>query len=142
MCSRKPPHVGSFMLKGLIIQLYQESIRQSGMQLGGCCRTSPVERLGLVTVTHWGISYSEVHLMDLEGSVIQESNQVFKASAPTVGHRCICMSILVQVRSMFQKQVRTLSLLPADMRVLQNGLRARKQASSWVTLNQKMFSNR
>lgn len=85
------------------------------------------------------MAHPEGQLLDAGGSLVQESDQTCRARVCFVGHRCICMSVLVWVRSVLLKQVRSLSPLPADVRALPRRLRARGRVSFWVLLNQKMF---
>lgn len=67
------------------------------------------------------MTHSGGHLLDLGGSWIQKGGQTLRASIRFVGHRC--MNVLVWARSALLKQVRSLSLLPADVRTLLRGLR-------------------
>lgn len=73
------------------------------------------------------------------GSLVQKGGQTSRARLCSVGHRCICMGVLVWVRSVLLEQVRSLSPLPADVRALPSRLLARGWVSVWVLLNQEMF---
>lgn len=73
------------------------------------------------------------------GSLVQKGGQTSRARLCSVGHRCICMGVLVWVRSVLLEQVRSLSPLPADVRALPSRLPARGRVSVWVLLNQEMF---
>lgn len=75
---------------------------------------------------------------DWGGSSTQESSHALRAGVCSTGRRGICLNVLVWVRSALLKQVRSLFLLPADVRV--DGLGACRRVSLQVLLNQKMFS--
>lgn len=139
MCRWKFPHVSSFMPEGLILWLYAESTEQSGMWGRRCFRTDPAARPSSGSVTLWGTARPGGRLLAAGGSLLWESGQTSRARACSVGHRCICMSVLGWVRSVLLEQVRPLSPLPADVRALPSGLPARGRLSVWVLPNQEMF---
>lgn len=85
------------------------------------------------------MAHPEGQLLSAGGSLVQESGETSRTRVCFMGPRCICMSVLVWVRSVLLKQVRSLSPLPADVHALPSRLRACGRISVWVLLNQKML---
>lgn len=86
------------------------------MLLRRCFKPDLVARPGSASVTLWGMAHPGGQLLAAGGSLGQESAQASRAWVCFVGHRC--MRVLLWVRSVLLKQVRSLSPLPADVRAL------------------------